>query len=60
MARDNGTTPDTGVWVYPDGDTTGREATPAEANQILGMDNDRSDAAIIAAWRQQHGIGGQS
>jgi hypothetical protein len=56
MARDNGTTPDTGVWIYPDDNPTGREATPAEANQILGMDNDRSDASIIRAWRQQHGI----
>lgn len=54
MSYNDGVTPGTGIWLYPaNGPAEGREATPAEADRLLG-DTPRDDASIIQAWRDSH------
>jgi hypothetical protein len=53
MSRDDGTTPGTGIWLPAEN----REATPAEADKILGPGTPRDDASIRAAWREQRRAG---
>jgi hypothetical protein len=50
MSRDDGTTPGTGIWLPKEQ----REATPEEADRILGPDTPRDDASIIQAWHKSN------